>query len=312
MGMQEAKQKYQSYNINKYDMKISNDLLDCRIFWARVISSENESLFTQYTKHTFYELQYALEGRICMICGDNDRVSFDESDFIVIPPDTYHQIVDGDSTGARFIMAFGLQIKDKKIKNALKALDRAEPHHASANMHALFSMILQKNYLGEPIRKQLITSLLECFLLEMIEAAMPNRTALPSVPDKALETQQRIAEIRSLIRDYNGIGIQVSDLAQRFHISERHLHRIVYEATGQSPKELINHEKMKKIEELVASTSLSLSEISELCGFSDEYAMNKFFRRYNLTNLSDFRRINRKKDLPAKRQTEKADAHTDR
>ena len=104
--------KYRSNSINSVDIEISNGLIDCRVFWARVVSSESESLFTKNTKHTFYEIQYALEGRIGMVIGDGERVIFDESDFIVIPPDTYHQIVDGDTRGARFIMAFTLRPTD--------------------------------------------------------------------------------------------------------------------------------------------------------------------------------------------------------
>ena len=65
-----------SYHINKYDIEIANELFDCRIFWARVISSETESLFTQYTRHTFYEIQYALEGRIGMLLGERPGLRF--------------------------------------------------------------------------------------------------------------------------------------------------------------------------------------------------------------------------------------------
>ena len=78
--------RFGSNNINTFDLEINNGVLRCRVFWARIISSENESLFTTKTKHTFYEIQYALEGRIGMLIGGGERVTFDESDFIVIPP----------------------------------------------------------------------------------------------------------------------------------------------------------------------------------------------------------------------------------
>ena len=55
-----------SQSIGKYDIIVENDFMKCRIYWARIVGSETESLFTQYTKHTFYEIQYALEGRIVM------------------------------------------------------------------------------------------------------------------------------------------------------------------------------------------------------------------------------------------------------
>ena len=59
---------------------------------------------------------------------------------------------------------------------------------------------------------------------------------------------------------------------------------------------MIMNDKLKKIEELIASTPLSFIEIAEICGFSDGYAMNKFFKRHNHVNLSDFRAISGKKE----------------
>ena len=103
-----------------------------------------------------------------------------------------------------------------------------------------------------------------------------------------------VGEITSFIHSRGGIGISVGELGRMFNISPRHLGRLFASVTGESPKEVINHEKMKRIEALVSTTSLSLGEISELCGFSDEYSMNKFFRRYTLTNLSEFRAIAKK------------------
>ena len=134
--------RYSSYNINKFNIELSNDLYECRIFWARVVSSENESLFTQYQKHSFYEIQYALQGHIGMIIGDNTPLRFDESDFVVIPPDTYHQIVDSEGTGARFIMAFSLRAKDEVLRKALEALEAPRPYHESPHMRGSRCRIL--------------------------------------------------------------------------------------------------------------------------------------------------------------------------
>lgn len=261
--------------------------MDCRVFWARVVSSDREGLLTQYTKHTFYEVQYALEGRIEMLLDNRRRVSLAESDFIVIPPDTYHQIVDSDHIGARFIMAFSVAQRDDRIRATLKRLDTPVPCRETAHMRALLSMLLAHPYRDEPVRRRIITALLESFLLEMLE------TLCPSQPHGEGSDDTRVDEIIACIRDCHGIGVRVSEIARRFNLSERHLGRLVTAATGQSLRELIQHEKLKHIEELIASTDLSLCEIAGLCGFSDVYAMNRFFRRYNLTNLSAFRRLSK-------------------
>ena len=104
------------------------------------------------------------------------------------------------------------------------------------------------------------------------------------------ESAARIASIRRFVAQHHGVGISVGALAKRFGISERHLNRLFQTEQKGSVRAIINHEKLHYIEELVASTSLSLGEISALCGFSDEYAMNKFFKRYNHVGLSEYRR----------------------
>lgn len=292
--MKTKQTRFPSYNVNKYNIQIDNDLMHCQIHWARVISSDTESLFTQYTKHTFYELQYALEGQIQMTVGNRSDVHLDESDFIVVPPDTYHQINGGDSVGSRFIMAFSVTFKNDRLGDCRKYLDQALPHSGKGTMRQLFELILEENYHDTPIRRHILQALLESFLLKIFERVAPKRFHSNADEGSGQVTAERSAKICAFIHDNNGIGIQVSDVAARFAMTERHLNRILREDTGKSPRETINHEKLKKIEELIVSTPLSFREISELCGFSDEYAMNKFFRRYANTTLSDFRKIKRR------------------
>lgn len=282
---------YPKYHLGNYDLTIRNDFVECRIFWARIVNSENENPFTRYTKHTFYEIQYALRGRIG-ITVNQQHVDLSQSNFIVIPPDTYHQIIDGDSENARFIMAFSLQAKNERVlKDVIRALNTPKPHKETERMRPLLSLIFQKKYHDRPIRKQLIASLMETFLLEVMESI--SRTEQKETPpsNELDENKLRVQKINAMIRDHNGIGIRVSDIAERLNMSERHVNRIYSAETGYSLRDAIALEKQKKIEEYIATTSLSLNEISELCGFSDEYAMNKFFRKHTLTNLSDFRKL---------------------
>lgn len=286
--------RYGSNNINIFDLEINSGIMRCRVFWARIISSENESLFTTKTKHTFYEIQYALEGRIGMLIG-GERVTFDESDFIVIPPDTYHQIVDGDTEGERFIMAFTLESEDEGVLESVRKLHSLLPHRETERMRQLLSLMFHKDYSGSPLRKRQLATLIECLLAEILEAVSPRETASTVSDHGKIAAKRTVDEIVDFIHSRGGIGITVAELAQSFNLSQRHLGRLFVSATGESPKEAINHEKLKRIEALVSTTSLSLGEISELCGFSDEYAMNKFFRRYTMTNLSDFRAISKER-----------------
>lgn len=280
-----------SHSIGKYDIIIENDFMKCRIYWARIIGSETESLFTQYTKHTFYEIQYALEGRIVMQIEKNKQICIEQSDFIIIPPDTFHQIVDGDTVGARFIMAFSLEVKSNHLKNLPKEMSKLVPYHETRHMRDILNIAINKNYHDTAVRRRLITSYLECLMLEFVEATCPYRIQELAEIEALSENEARVAQIQRFIADYNGIGILPIDISKKFSISERHLNRIFVSVTGKTLKEAINRQKLAKIEELVATTTLSFKEISELCGFAAEYGMNQFFKKYNHCGLTEYRSL---------------------
>ena len=290
----ESGAKYVSCNINKFDMMISTSFMDCRIFWARVVSSESESLFTKYQKHSFFEIQYALQGKIGMLLEDESTVTSAESEFLIVPPDTFHQIVESDVCGARFIMAFLPEFKDPLLETAAVALKEVRPYPESPHMRNLLSMILQKEYHNEPVRKESITALVECFLMEVMETVLG--TLEPRAhPHPLSKTAAEVQKMLAFIHDYNGIGISAAGIAAHFMISERQLTRMFVAVTGAGPSAAIAAEKLKKIEELVTSTPLSFAEIAEICGFSDGYAMNKFFKRHNHVTPSEYRAISGKK-----------------
>lgn len=272
-----------------YDVSVSGALLDFNIYWARTVSSEQENLLTSHTKHTFYELQYVLDGYIQMsIEGKQLRVN--QSEMVVIPPNTFHEITDADDVGTRFIMAFSVSSDDARVAGALKAMEDLRPRAESPFIRRMLDFLFCAD---EPASDMRINRLLaESFLLELLAIFARSRQDIVTDPGiHRTKEQKYTAEILGYIHASCGIGISVSSLTKQFAVSERHLSRIFKAETGQTLKDAINHEKLKRIENLVATTSLSLNEISELCGFSDEYAMNKFFRRFNLINLSEYRKI---------------------
>lgn len=287
-------QQFPGSELNHHLLKIQNDLFRCDVFWARVVRGESENRLTRYTKHTFYEIQYALEGGISMIMGDNTPLDLAESDFIVVPPDTFHQIVDCPETGARFIMAFSLESEKATIARAIEAMAAPLPRRESPQLRALLELMLHKAQDASALCAPMLTGLAECFLLELLELLSPPEPDAPSEGSLQSENEQRVEEIMAFIRATSGVGLGVADLARRFNFSTRHLNRLFTTATGRPTREAINYEKLRHIEELTASTALSFNEIAALCGFSDEYAMNKFFRRYEKVNLSAYRRTAKK------------------
>lgn len=279
-----------SHSVNVSHTFIENELFECRLFWARVINSETENLLTNFTKHTFWEIEYALEGRIGLTLDGDQPIWIEEGAFLIVPPDRYHQVTDADSAGKRFIMGFSVTARDDIVRQRIQQLTHPVVRPANENMRQLVALLMRQEHRWIPAARRSVEALAECFLLEILEAVDPDNPSDPAEAAQHRTFQQADARIRAC----NGIHLTVRELAEQVNMSQRQLSRIFRRELGKTPLEAINRARLARIEEMLSATRLSLTEISALCGFSDEYSMDRFFRRYNHVSLSAFRRIARK------------------
>ena len=262
--------------------------LEINVLWAKLVRGENESLLTRSTRHTFYELEFAFSGPVVMELRDHGSLTLPESDFSLIPPDVYHQVTEDSESGERFITAFSVKPVDDDGAAVLSALSVPTGHRATPAARALAELIVccgsrEGFSQGSPER-----ALFEAFIGEILAICAPFNGEKSSERKKR-PVSGRIREMIAYVEDRGGVGIGVNDLARRFGVTARHLSRLLSRETGMGAQAFIAREKQKRIEALLASTRLSLKEIADLCGFSDEYAMNKFFKRQCALNPSQFR-----------------------
>ncbi len=278
---------YSHNGLSRFVTEVQNKRFACKVYWAKMVSSENESLFTKYTKHTFYEIQYALQGKSGFLLEEEKRLLLSPDQFTLIPPNTYHQITESDAVGARFIMAFSFEGTGLTLPKEPAVWD------ASPRMQQFLLLLLEKSKEDSPLTRELLDALISGFLLEVLDHILAE--ASQEVPPATTEgTHPLVQEALSIIKRSNGIGIGVETVAEEVGVSPRHLNRLFQEHLERTVSSAIAQQKLKKIEWLAASSSLSLNEIADLCGFADEYAMNKFFRKRTNTTLSQYRKINKK------------------
>ena len=117
---------------------------------------------------------------------------------------------------------------------------------------------------------------LECvFLLLRAAGAVERRSQAPTDgADAGLDIAKQY------IRDNLHTPLQVGDVAAYCYISTKQLTRLFWRIEGISPAAYIKREKIRYMETLLSDTSLSIREVSERCGFPNEYYFNTFFKRY--------------------------------
>jgi AraC-like DNA-binding protein len=76
----------------------------------------------------------------------------------------------------------------------------------------------------------------------------------------------------------------VKSVCQEYNISRTHINNIFMKTIGVSPGKMIRHIKLKKAENLLLTTDMSLDEISEILGFSSaSHFSNAFKKNYCLS-----------------------------
>ena len=103
--------------------------------------------------------------------------------------------------------------------------------------------------------------------------------------------QSRIHAVQDLIMAEPGRAWTLAELADRVHLSERHLRRVFNQATGNNLQDYLQRARVELARQLLEQTRLSLQEIAERCGFQAERSLRRTWSRWMQGTPSSYRRI---------------------
>ena len=88
---------------------------------------------------------------------------------------------------------------------------------------------------------------------------------------------------------YNG-KISIQEIADQSNVSEVYFRRLFKEKHGISPMQYININRLKTAKNLLVEDELSISEISQTCGFLDVYSFSRAFKKWAGISPSEYRK----------------------
>lgn len=91
--------------------------------------------------------------------------------------------------------------------------------------------------------------------------------------------------------------LTLQDMAQALNISASRASHVIKELTGDSFQNLLMKERVARAKSLLLASEMSLKQIAEACGFSNEYYFNKQFRKLAGTPPGRFAAAERKSTL---------------
>ncbi len=110
-----------------------------------------------------------------------------------------------------------------------------------------------------------------CDLLELKE----NEISINNTKDKNAE---RIKGIMIYIHEHYSEKISVSDISEKFFISDRNCYRIFRDNLNTTPQEYIRNYRIQKACELLANSKSSIAEIGYKCGLGSSSYFGKVFK----------------------------------
>lgn len=135
------------------------------------------------------------------------------------------------------------------------------------------------------ILRKLINQAYHIFIISITQHPCYKNSRI-KLTQPALERYKRILDY---IQENYTKHIQISEIAEKEHISETRLSHFWKSITGLSFQNTVILLKMLKAEELIISSDLSIQDISELCGFSEIRYFYKYFKEQFKTSPQKYR-----------------------
>lgn len=92
------------------------------------------------------------------------------------------------------------------------------------------------------------------------------------------EIESAIEQMYQYIRKHYTEAINLSALSERYHFNHSYITRLFKKLKGQTPMKMINTLRMEDAKNMLKNESLSVREISETLGFTDQHYFSRIFK----------------------------------
>jgi AraC family L-rhamnose operon regulatory protein RhaS len=113
-------------------------------------------------------------------------------------------------------------------------------------------------------------------LFQLLVISLSRRKILDSVV--STPGSQPLARAMAFLEETYREKIQLNDIADAACVSSRHISRLFQTMLNTSPFEYLNNIRLQKARSLLSQSTISISEISDQCGFSDSNYFSRVFK----------------------------------
>ena len=247
---------------------------------------------TELHTHQEHELYFLIGGQRRYFIR-HSIYDLSPGNLILIPKGVLHKAVSNSSQGYdRFVLFF----TDEDVRPLRDALNDGQyrrllemgcirlPADAVQNItHRLKQM--QQEFSAQPnLYNFFLESQLQLILLTVLRCGI-------SQPNCTENTAEKIQKVAQYIGQNFRLPITLHDAAQMACLEDTYFSKQFKALTGFGFLDYLTQIRLQEAQRLLRTTSLSLSDISEMCGFSGSNYFGDVFRRYTGISPSAYRKI---------------------
>ena len=258
---------------NPFNYSNISSSLDISEIYTKFYQEKGTNYNFSGEKHSYWELTYVDKGELLTTI---DRVSYHlkQGDLIFYAP-----------------MQFHTQSTFEKISSSYLTINfKMNFNHADLLCNKIFSLKRDSYFIVTRLIEELSNNNLYsddlslCYLKELIiQMLRLDNSHFHSKPTTHMQQtyeNELLNDILLYIDDNIYAKISVSTLCEHFCISTSMLHSLFRKNMNNTAKNYINELKLSKSKELIRNSTHTLSEISEMLGFSSIHYFSKKFKSY--------------------------------
>lgn len=242
--------------------------------------------------HPYYELYFLISGS-CRMFIDHTIYYLSAGDIVMLAPYQLHQTIYGSGQIAErftanfvpaYIEYFVSQCSEDGLASIFSRHKLSVPKEQQDYVKELFLQMSGETLSNDCYSRIQLKSLLFQFLTFL------GRCRGPEQPDQALEPDDAvIQDAARYIYLHHSEPLTLESVAEAAHMSPAWFSRKFHRAVGLGFKEYLTHVRLENAEELLLTTSLSVTEIALICGFSNGNYFGDAFKKARGISPREFR-----------------------
>ena len=255
----------------------------------RVVRDYEYSMVTRHF-HATCELYYLVEGeRYYFIDKQTYRIR--AGDAVLIRPNQIHKTsMASESYHSRILLQIAESILDPVLRAsglgemgqvfAGEAVIVSVPEEERPAVMELFAQI-GRELQGRQRQYEAAVKLKLAELL-LVLSRFQKRSVFEEEKQEVVQTwkHQKVHEVADYLLTHPETGESLEEVARRFYVSKSYLSRIFKEVTSFTVNEYKIISRIKKSQQLLADSSCSVTEISEMLGFENMTSYERVFKKY--------------------------------